>query len=592
MRTVNFLLITLLLTMLFNNPYPQLRATGEVIPFDAYHDIPESGILYPRLASPYFVIWGDSISIYLVPRSGDASLDGWSAKLIDKFTGDSFPLKVGEASWIEDTRSSAKITKFIKLDISIPPGIDRGLYDLEVKRLSSYREANSIYVFGEKYPDVISVAHISDNHLGPWHKPKYMKENKFFLRSLYTIESLGVDLIINTGDFIDGVLDENFHREISQLLSTLSVPFIVSTGNTDVYVMDNNRWYWERYFAPNSGVIFIGNILILSVNARNGELPDETILWIESILAAYSEKSIKIFLWHYPPYDPTSTSKRVIDKLIYWGEKYGLNLILHGHIHIDKIVEPPEFPILTVASTSTASSKYYRGFRLLNLYLDGRVKYSDKSLNLYENYIETIQKNDYSSGAQTIIVNLPGYEGQEFRFYVRLRDEGIAATVSSGSKIAEYIGELGKTIIISFKGGKQLIKVYQQEDTIPPTADPRISFTENELEIRPRASDIGLGVKEVKIYYSEDNETWIEFTPTVDDEVAFYIMKTPKVNTLYYRIIVVDYAGLTAEIYGSVELGLGAQPEAPKAPIPTYLILTIIIVIILSASIMLWRRIR
>jgi len=587
--TLSILLMPLLSPLyIYGEDVEPMTPVSEVVPFDSYHIIPVNNILYPRLLAPIFAVSGDIKTIYIYPASTDNALDGWSVSLLNKITGEVYSLEVINVRWVTDDREENVVNKYVAIDVKVPQGIKRALYNLVLERASRYEEPNSFYVFGDTYPDSITVAHISDNHIGPGQKSKYMKENKFFSRALATLEALGVDLIISTGDFVDGIRDEDFHIFVYNWLSTLSVPFIVCTGNTDYSVMEGNQWHWEKYLAPNSAGIRINNILILSINARNGDLPDSTITWIEDVLRKNIDANIKVYIQHYPSFDPNSTSEKVINKLAEWAENYGLNLALHGHFHNDIIKTPPETPFTTIVSTSTATTNLYRGFRILTLYEDGSIEYEENSRNLYETYVEYLQPNTYTSTGQTAIVK---YRNMPLTLIIKLKDIGKEAIVEGAEKTAEYVFNGLRTVYISVTPVEEevTIKVYQEQDTIPPSIRAIVTATVNEIEIRPIVTDEGLGVAEIKVYYSPDNESWTEFTPEIEDEVLIFVMKTPQYNIYYYKIVARDIAGKESSYYGYVELGLGPEEKPVQPSIQLEYLAIIILLLVVIVGYVIWR---
>lgn len=589
-KKIFFSISTLTFILIALSVYMPIKAE-KPIPFDVYHIVPTNNILYPRLGTPIFVSWNDKADIYVLPLEDDFKLDGWSVYLINKISGISYQLDINNINEIIDDRSESAIEKYLCIQVNIPRNIPRGLYNLRLVRSRVYEEPNAVFVFGEKYPEEIRIAHISDNHLGEFYKPKYMKENKYFLRAIATIESLNIDIIVVTGDFVDGVLKEDFHKYVYHLLSTLNVPIIVTTGNTDYYLMEKNSWLWEKYYAPNSAVTAINNIIILPINARNGDIPEETANWIESVLSYYRDKTIKVWLSHYPHWDESSTSDHLRELMAKWNKDYGLNLALHGHIHRDDVRVAKATNILTIVSTSTATSKQYRGFRIVRLYMNGDIKYDESSISIQDNYVEFSQINDYTSHAQTITIKMSSLKNTKLRIIAKLKDLGYNVTIIDANKLSEYTSDIGRTVLLEVSDvTDKIIKVYQVEDKKPPKIEIKVAATPSEVNIKPVVTDDGLGVKDIRVYYSFDNKTWEEINPVLEDEVKFFVMQTPKVNYLYIKVIAEDYAGLASEAYTVEELGLGAEEvvETEQLQFPVEYVVVIIIIVVI-ALIGIWR---
>jgi predicted MPP superfamily phosphohydrolase len=568
-----------------------VHGENEAVPFDVYHVMPINRILYPRLALPYSAIWGEHINIYLAPEAGDEATNGWSVSIINKISGETYAMDIISIDWVNDNREGMVINKYLVFTVIVPEGVEEGLYNIRVSRSNDYEEPNSLYIFGQSYPSKMVIGHISDDHIGPWWKPKYMKENKFFWRAISVLEAYKVDFIVSTGDFVDGSRNEDFHKLVYQWLSSFTRPFIVSTGNTDYSVMEGDKYFWEKYLAPNSGATKFGDILVLSINMRNGDLPDNTVNWIETMLIKYKDLKGKIYLTHYPVHSTDYISKKVMDKLSEWREKYGLNLVLHGHIHMDDIKKPPEAPVLAIAATSTATSNYYRGFRLITVEIGDNVTYiPENSRNLYEEFIEYVQVNDYTSIGQTVLIS---GKVQDVTLIVKLRDIGSETTIEGGDKIAEYVYNNRRTVFVKVSASSSLrvVKVYQVQDDTPPEISVAISITPNEVDLRPRVTDEGLGIKDIVVYYSPDNETWKEFTPVIEDEVKFFVMKTPEYEIFYYKVVAEDYAGNKAVYYGSKETGIKVEGEEGEVRLefPIQYMGIVAILIIIIVGVIIWR---
>jgi hypothetical protein len=280
-----------------------------------------------------------------------------------------------------------------------------------------------------------------------------------------------------------------------------------------------------------------------------------------------------------------------MDKLSEWREKYGLNLVLHGHIHMDDIKKPPEAPVLAIAATSTATSNYYRGFRLITVEIGDNVTYiPENSRNLYEEFIEYVQVNDYTSIGQTVLIS---GKVQDVTLIVKLRDIGSETTIEGGDKIAEYVYNNRRTVFVKVSASSSLrvVKVYQVQDDTPPEISVAISITPNEVDLRPRVTDEGLGIKDIVVYYSPDNETWKEFTPVIEDEVKFFVMKTPEYEIFYYKVVAEDYAGNKAVYYGSKETGIKVEGEEGEVRLefPIQYMGIVAILIIIIVGVIIWR---
>ena len=246
----------------------------EVRPFLPYHETPANGILYPRIISPYLAVNGETLRVW-VSRSAVSS----PPADLEIFLESPFSPEGRYRAELVGTGEDPDVDAWWA-DFSIPEGVPRGLYNLTLKfGGGELTEPNSVYVFGPDYPEEIRILHVTDTHTGARLHPKYLRNNELLSRILAVANSIGVDLVIHTGDLVDAIAKpEEADPAFSQaykMLCKLRVPVIAVQGNNDQVAIDKGLYTWEKYLGPLSGFVSAGPYLFLLVDSDTGKVPGE-----------------------------------------------------------------------------------------------------------------------------------------------------------------------------------------------------------------------------------------------------------------------------------------------------------------------------
>jgi Icc protein len=115
------------------------------------------------------------------------------------------------------------------------------------------------------------------------------------------------DLVVITGDLVDGPLKESYDHLVS-LLAKLELPFAAVPGNHDSREL--MRAAFPARYAQNNGALnsihAVGDVDAILIDSAvpgvpHGELDAETLAWLDTALAASSTRPALLFL-HHPPF--------------------------------------------------------------------------------------------------------------------------------------------------------------------------------------------------------------------------------------------------------------------------------------------------
>ena len=520
---------------------------GEHLPFSLYHTTPLNRVLYPRVAAPAFCEAGGVLTVYVSYVEGEkpAKSAEWSGSLESILYG-SYELEKVEQSF--DERGLWKI-KF-----KIPEEAE-GLFNLTLKAEGMvFTEPNCIKVYKE-LPSELKIGVLTDNHVGLRRQLRYKVNNEVFEVVLATLDSLNLDLIIDCGDVVDATADEEPYRYVYELISHLATPILFTMGNNDYYTIEKGKWWWEKYFAPVRWSTTVGGYHFIALDTDTGRVTDEALSWLEEDMALNRDKKIVLF-FHYPYWDPDQISPNAYEKLPKLMKEYDVILVLLGHRHIDEVRKPPEVPALTITSTATAASQKYRGYRLLTLKGE-QVEYTPESTPYEKLGVKLLQRRDGSSAGVAAKVWNKLSKPATLRILAKLKPGALKVEGAEAKATKEAKGVLAVVMEASLPpGSEKVIKAYTAEDKTPPKVEVHPEEAEDYISLDYSASDTGLGVLEVSVFYSLDNKTWSSAQVKIVDE--YPLPTAPKADRVYYKAEAMDAAGNKAVAYGVYE----AKPTA------------------------------
>ncbi len=544
------------------SPFPTAQAQQHK-PFGTYHVEPQNKILYPRIGAPAIVTSGGTFSVYL--KSDLPAEIAWGATIRSLF--DRYDLTVLEAEL------DSAISEW-RLRLQVPDPVLRGLYNLTVHASTSslveYSEPNSVFVVGTQYPTTIKLAVISDTHYGT--VPYYRITTKILREAIDALNAIGLDLVIGAGDMTDATVDEEVFSAMRAEFLRLRVPILLAPGNNDYQSVLRGSYLWEKYLAPNSASVDFGRYHFITLDSRMGSVAEEQLKWVEQDLAATSPASFKTFVMHHPYWTETHPSLSTeIPRII---GKYGVRLVLSGHWHYDQVELSPTLSIVT---TSLSTSDQLVGYRLLNLTSTG-VEYTPNSLPYAKLKVAYLQHNDFSSTGGAVLIENGLETTLNFTLTFLLRNSALpldrayvegGAIVRSTSTRAPSGKEALQILTTVPHGQRHIVKAYFEKDTSAPAVTIGTSMEGSKIVVTPAASDVGLGILSLQVFYSEDNKTWTEILPEIVNRVEQWTI-TSSAAKVYIKAEAEDAAGLRTTTYAVVEIAAPttittrtAQPSAP-----------------------------
>jgi len=589
------IILSVLIGLSTGSGYTALAASDEVIPFAPYRGVPESNILHPRLMTPIFIRPGDNFSVFTTSPEVE------SFKLYDNLNGVSVEPVIleGPIEIVED-RADSSLEKFYKYVLMVPDNAPTALYNLLIELDGvEYQEINAVNVV-EEFKDVLKIAHFSDAHIGGY-GGQYKYAYFYFDRMLYTVQALGADVMINTGDFIeqDKVRGRN---HIYTMFDSLSIPVVSTMGNTDNVFNNNGVYLWEKYMGPDFGLAILGNAMVFALNFETGDISvDYVYQWMEEMLKAFPEKR-SIVIGHYPHWDMSVVSQKLVDNFARLNELYGIDLALHGHIHTDNELVVESTGIFAVSATSVSYGREYNGFRFVYLYSNGTVK-ADRSdtVNIDEFYVHLSHFNNYTFYGMAIHIYNGLDEPRTVEIPVYLEDRGgHLHTVTPEVEFQEFVEKtpLGfkEVIRITVEPGMNItILTYTADDDEPPeilSGPTLVGFKEYNV-VKVEAVDWGVGVESIEAYYIVDGvekqaekvemDSWIY--PAVPRDLTGYTLRVEVVDYLGNKLVESIKVG---EDEGDMDGDMAEEVETSFDIVTVALVL--VIVFAAAAAAILFRR--
>ncbi|ELR98506.1 metallophosphoesterase [Gloeocapsa sp. PCC 73106] len=248
------------------------------------------------------------------------------------------------------------------------------------------------------------LAIISDPHVGLPHTIEN-NPNRFHLievsipaleTAFNHLEQLNIDLLLMPGDLTqDGEKDN--HRWLQERLASLPYPVYVVPGNHDVRYLsefegyialrdfsvyyqdfgyaDSSKLYYSREVLPGLQLIGLNSNRFDADGQQLGSLDEEQLLWLDTTLAEIENKLVLVMIHHnviehLPGQSQHQLGKRYMldnaETLKQILRKYGVKLVITGHLHVQDVATEGELTEITTGSTVS----YPHPYRVLDLQCD------------------------------------------------------------------------------------------------------------------------------------------------------------------------------------------------------------------------------
>jgi len=523
-------------------------------------------LIRPRIGFPAFLLLNENLTIEFSSQTSEGLC---AASLVNELG--SYDLNVSPLSKSPAGRAVICTAK--------TGGVPAGLYDLKIMYYSSPGklswtriEPNSVCV-RKSYSLPLRIFWATDVHINT--SPERIQNFKGIVR---LANFLNPDLVVLTGDVVDNPREEYF-KLARQLVSDLEIPIVLVGGNHDHATEAN---FFEAYLAPWNGSLNFGPMHIATLDTGpysiDGKLTEGQLSWLEGDLSRHATMRYRIVMFHHPMFDTNNPKNETVEKVYGICLRYGVGLILNGHMHRDIVFRGPVLTLVNPMGYSGGTP--YTGIRILNFTdrgIDWQYAGSEKPIPLYDFKISFSQPND---GLNLGIVVALG-NGWEIPVDGTLRLRiglGQKLTVE-GVPVGDVLSlERYQIVVLRIHLGirdERRIFVYSVPDKDPPavklSAPPvaRTGAMVTVVEFAWGAWDDVLGLEKIEMYYSSDNSTWRTVSLMEIEPRVFWgsIQLEKSVSKVFYYAAAWDLKGQksSTQIYSLVMAG-EKLPETPMQP--------------------------
>jgi Icc protein len=153
------------------------------------------------------------------------------------------------------------------------------------------------------------------------------------------------DFVVISGDLADTPSEEEY-QHLKQLLEPLTLPFAGVPGNHDTRDMMRAAFPDQRYAMPSDALnqkVEVGNLDLLLLDSSvpgkpHGELDQQTLQWLDSVLAVSDGRPALVFM-HHPPFETgiwhmdRQNLRNAEDLAVIVRRHPRVQLIAAGHVH-------------------------------------------------------------------------------------------------------------------------------------------------------------------------------------------------------------------------------------------------------------------
>jgi 3',5'-cyclic AMP phosphodiesterase CpdA len=317
--------------------------------------------------------------------------------------------------WL-DFLSVTKKDLFWEATFSIPIETPEELYNLTiiVEKDGLFYSAStprSVSVY-DSIGDDFSFVHITDFHVGD---PRGFLENfretigyRSIKKCISEINLIHPDFVLISGDLVFGQLYpfeyKNEYKKCYEMIQLFDVPTFLVPGNHDGYrrLGEDGLKFWNDYFGPHYHSFDFGNYHFIGVNSYDmppilrlslfvialnwgGSISQKQMDFISDDLNNTSSNMTFMYMHHNPIWDTKHESLmrygyKNREKLLSLINKYSVDMVLAGHIHIDTVetINDTIYLTTTTPQSNIGDEDGYWGYRLIEIKNDKIVKYNYK----------------------------------------------------------------------------------------------------------------------------------------------------------------------------------------------------------------------
>ncbi|MCE4612109.1 MAG: metallophosphoesterase [Desulfurococcales archaeon] len=294
------------------------------------------------------------------------------------------------------------VTIVFKVPGEAPDGLYNLYLDVEGRSLWMPRAV----LVSSRGPERLVIFHMTDVHVGASNKG-IMNDAKIarYVVAINTLaESLGVNLVVATGDIADIGTQAWAYRSFYYAMNQVLVPTLTVPGNHDWAQVPREEYFLNRFFGkyvvPGRSWVWVwGDFAVVGLDSGSRGFFDENVMaFLEEALEALSDKKV-VLAFHHPIFSRSGEYKGGPERLsgyLYssWREHMDvaarvLNLVeehknvvavLSGHVHrdADAIYERSDGSKVYFITTTTLQHGYPRGYywgaKIVVVERDGNVK--------------------------------------------------------------------------------------------------------------------------------------------------------------------------------------------------------------------------
>ncbi len=594
MRYLKYSLVTILIIALIATsayvPTKVSASVGEVVPNPSLY------VFSPRYSAPYPTLPGGVLNVTIYSRLGDVKVVG-------------IELVAPNLTYSVSPKGKYVLTctyggKYYVFPIALPKDIKPALYDLIVKVVVNGKEyglwsPRSVWVL-KGWPKELRIVHISDTHLGLFVDGRFAKDRlKTYILLANALKD--TDVVIITGDIVDVGSNMNALKLVFQLINQLRKPTYIVPGNHDWAQVNTYDEFMSKYFGVYVGtphwVRRLGNITLIGLNTgADGYLSPDELSWLNHTLAEVKGTSIYL-LFHHPIFfnpgkyvaswsNPTPILKALYsswrehlkDSLIPFlkliGTYKGVRAAFAGHIHRDSTALLNGRFWMITATTADAGRPFYRGFRLVNIFANGSVKFilpRGAKLFSYESSFraddDTIRVNEVTDNELTTFLY---HVVTTDKFQLDIKDAPLYFYLNASVAPSKY-RLYGNTSLVKdvkvFKYGKYILYevvikelrpneeftlvISSYKDSKAPNVDISLYTPmkpiagKQGISVSINAVDSGWGVKEVYLLYKTPTMSKWKYVKALHSGPNTYSAYIPPLSTkeLTMKALAIDWAG-------------------------------------------------
>lgn len=307
----------------------------------------------------------------------------------------------------------------------------------------------------------LSYAYLSDTHIAE--NAKSVEELEACVKEINENDTL--KFVIITGDITDFGSDKELTLA-KTIFDKLNKPYYIIAGNHDSKWSESGCnsfikiYGYERFAFEDSGILFVGTNCGPDMRMAPALVPRESIVWLDSLVAATSPTKPIIYFNHYPQNDTELNYFEVLNIL----KKGNIQLIQGGHYH-NNVINDYEGVPGTLGRSTMSNGRLGAGYNIVSI-KGKEISISEK--NVGQDPMESWYKLTMTEDAPFFSRNNTKSLGVDYsvnKTYSNVKElwtiqenSNIGAGATSNGKNIVYTTTSGYVKCVSPKDGKEIWK--------------------------------------------------------------------------------------------------------------------------------------